>query len=199
MNYLAHAYLSFNNKHLLLGNMCSDFIKGKKKLDYSLAIQQGIVLHRAIDEFTDTHSSTAEAKVFFKPFVGLYAGVFIDVVYDHFLATDKNEFINNEALKNFTTNTYNILQENIYELPEKFQTIFPYMQKQNWLYNYQFNWGIEKSFEGLVRRAKYLSSWKEAFSSFQNNYTALQNCYTNFFPEIKYFANQKIQELLNKK
>ncbi|MBS1627851.1 MAG: DUF479 domain-containing protein [Bacteroidetes bacterium] len=196
MNYLAHAYLSFNNKHLLLGNMCSDFIKGKKKLDYSLAIQQGIVLHRAIDEFTDTHSSTAEAKVFFKPFVGLYAGAFVDVVYDHFLATDKNEFINDDALKKFTTNTYNILQKNISVLPEKFQNIFPYMQKQNWLYNYQFNWGIEKSFEGLVRRAKYLSSWKEAFTAFENNYTALQNCYKCFFPEIKYFVNQKMQELL---
>lgn len=196
MNYLAHAYLSFNNKHLLLGNMCSDFIKGKKKFDYSLPMQQGIMLHRAIDEFTDTHPSTTKAKIFFKPFVGLYAGAFVDVVYDHFLAIDKNEFINNEALLNFTHNTYNILQENIYQLPEKFQIIFPYMQQQNWLYNYQFKWGVEKSFEGLTRRAKYLSFWAEAFSAFINNYQALQNCYTNFFSEIKYFANQKMQELL---
>lgn len=84
MNYLAHAYLSFNDEPTLVGNMISDYIKGKKKFDYSLPIQQGIQLHRFIDEFTDFHVATKEAKQFFKPSVGLYAGAFVDVVYDHF-------------------------------------------------------------------------------------------------------------------
>ena len=62
MNYLAHAYLSFNHPEILTGNMISDFVKGKKKFDYPTTIQKGIMLHRAIDQFTDTHEATKEAK-----------------------------------------------------------------------------------------------------------------------------------------
>ena len=88
MNYLAHSYLSFGDSEILVGNMISDYVKGKKKFDYPLAIQKGIMLHRTIDTFTDTHPATKAAIVFFKPVVGTYAGAFVDVVYDHFLAKD---------------------------------------------------------------------------------------------------------------
>ena len=84
MNYLAHAYLSFNDPEILVGNMISDFVKGKKKFDYPIRIQSGITLHRMIDTFTDEHPATKEAKEFFRAYYRLYSGAFIDVVYDHF-------------------------------------------------------------------------------------------------------------------
>jgi len=86
MNYLAHAYLSFSNEEILVGNMISDFVKGNKKVAYPSSIQKGIMLHRIIDRFTDDHPATRQANTFFKPAVRLYAGAFTDVVYDHFLA-----------------------------------------------------------------------------------------------------------------
>ena len=92
MNYLAHAYLSFNNPGILAGNMISDFVKGKRKYDYPQKIQQGIAVHREIDRFTDTHPVTKEAKEIFRPAYRLYAGPLIDVVYDHFLANDIDQF-----------------------------------------------------------------------------------------------------------
>src|SRR6266487_5277817 len=88
MNYLAHAYLSFGNNEILIGNMLSDFVKGKTKFSFPLNIQKGIFLHRAIDSFTDIHPVTKHAKQVFKPVTGHYAGVFTDIVYDHFLAAD---------------------------------------------------------------------------------------------------------------
>ena len=193
MNYLAHAYLSFNQTNILLGNMSSDFIKGKKKFDYPLGIQNGIALHRLIDTFTDEHAATLEAKKYFKSTVGLYAGAFVDVVYDHFLANDKNQFPTDAHLKNFANNTYEQLQLHKDLLPLKLQQMLPYMQSQNWLYNYQFNWGIQKSFEGVVRRAAYLSNSEAAFAAFENNYAALQGCYNLFFNDVKKMAVQQIQ------
>ena len=92
MNYLAHAYLSFEITDITVGNMISDFVKGKQKLDYPVAIQHGITLHRAIDSFTDSHAVTRQAKSFFKEDYGLYAGPLVDVVYDHFLANDPLRF-----------------------------------------------------------------------------------------------------------
>src|ERR1700682_4685290 len=74
MNFLAHAYLSFEIPEILVGNLISDFVKGKKKFDYSFPIQHGISLHRSIDHFTDTHPVTSKAKSLFKADYGLYAG-----------------------------------------------------------------------------------------------------------------------------
>lgn len=197
MNYLAHAYLSFNHEPTLVGNMISDYVKGKKKLDYSIEIQRGIELHRKIDTFTDAHEATKQAKQYFKASVGTYAGAFVDVVYDHFLALDVNVFSTSVHLNNFATSTYLLLQNNHQVMPDRFGKMLPYMQQQNWLYNYQFLWGIEKSFEGVVRRANYLSSSTTAFEAFQQHYSELQNCYNAFFSDVKKMALQEFECMQN--
>lgn len=197
MNYLAHAYLSFNHEPTLVGNMISDYIKGKKKFDYAIEIQKGIQLHRKIDTFTDAHEATKQAKQFFKPSVGVYSGAFVDVVYDHFLALDATVFSSSFHLNDFAVSTYQLLQNNHHIVPEKFGKMLPYMQQQNWLYNYQFLWGIEKSFEGVVRRANYLSSSATAFEAFQQHYDELQNCYNAFFNDVKIMALQEFEFMQN--
>jgi acyl carrier protein phosphodiesterase len=190
MNYLAHAYLSFNDPEVLTGNMISDFVKGKKRFDFSEKIQKGIMLHRDIDTFTDTHPVTKKAKEFFKPQVGLYAGAFVDVVYDHFLARDTKEF-NHESLLKFSLFAYEALEEHKDILPAKFANMLPYMRRDNWLYNYSTLKGIENSFAGLTRRAKYLDNSAPAFESFLKNFQALQDCYNSFFTDVKSFAFNK--------
>src|SRR5262250_3396363 len=112
MNYLAHAYLSFNDDQTLVGNMVSDFVKGKKKFDFTEGIQKGITLHRAIDTFTDSHEATKLAKEIFRPSYRLYSGAFVDVAYDHFLATDLNEFTD-QTLEEFSANVYRIVDRHI--------------------------------------------------------------------------------------
>jgi acyl carrier protein phosphodiesterase len=197
MNYLAHAYLSFNHPEILVGNMISDFVKGKKKFDYIPGIQKGIELHRAIDTFTDFHPATKEAKVYLQPAVGAYAGAFIDVVYDHFLANDAAQFAP-ENLAQTAAGTYSVLNQYLPHLPPNFQTMLPYMETQNWLANYASLQGIEKSFGGVARRAAYLNSSSEVFRLFRQHYLTLQKCYNVFFPDVKAYAASYLQTLLNK-
>ena len=185
MNYLAHAYLSFNIPEILVGNMISDFVKGKKQFDYPLNIQKGIQIHRAIDAFTDAHAITKLTKQYLYPAVGTYAGAFIDVAYDHFLANDNLAFKSADDLQQFATSTCGVLNGFSGVLPERFAKILPYMQQQNWLYNYQYLWGIKNSFEGVTKRAKYLESSDNCFKLFEENYTSIQECYQLFFPELK--------------
>jgi len=184
MNYLAHAYLSFGRPGILVGNMISDHVKGKRKFDYPGQIQQGIAVHREIDRFTDTHPATKEAKEVFRPAYRLYAGSLMDVIYDHFLALDENEFTD-ESLKAFTINTYAMLDQFTDHFPEKFSRMYPYMKAQNWLYNYRYRQGIEKSLAGLVRRAKYLEESDTAYLLFNEHYNKLKDLYQLFFPELK--------------
>jgi acyl carrier protein phosphodiesterase len=193
MNYLAHAFLSFNNEEILAGNMISDFVKGRKKLDYSLEIQKGIHLHRLIDNFTDFHPQTTKAKEFFRPKYRLYSGAFVDIVYDHFLALDAKQFTEYGGLDNFTKTTYQALDKSISHLPIAFQKMFPYMKRQDWLSNYQLKDGIRKAFGGLVYRAAYLYESDVAFEIFNTRYKELGSCYDAFFPELKAYTLQSLK------
>ena len=187
MNYLAHAYLSFGEPEILAGNIFSDFIKGKKRYLYPKRIQDGITLHRAIDEFTDSHAVTANAKQYYKPVYGLYAAPFIDIVYDHFLANDRSIFANDE-LSVFASTTYSQLQQFEGLFPPSFGMVFHYMQLHNWLYNYKSTDGIFRSFNGLVRRVAYMNDAQPACELLIKHYDALRECYEAFFPELKAFA-----------
>ncbi len=184
MNFLAHAYLSFRQPNILVGQMISDFVKGKKQFDYPEAIQVGIKLHRAIDDFTDSHAATHEAKQYFRADYRLYAGALVDVAYDHFLANDISIFPSAETLMESALHTYATLQSNYTILPENFQRMLPYMQQQNWLYHYRTIDGMSKSFAGLVRRSKYLTDSNTAVAILEHNFEALQKCYQTFFPEL---------------
>ncbi|MEO6000174.1 MAG: ACP phosphodiesterase [Chitinophagaceae bacterium] len=195
MNYLAHAFLSFHQPDILVGNMISDFVKGRKKFDYSPAIQKGITLHRAIDEFTDFHPVTNKAKQFFRPVYRLYSAVFTDVLYDHFLANDPALFPDSKSLAHFAAQTYQVLSAYKSVTPGNFNRMLPYMISHNWLYNYQFREGIRNSFHGLVRRAQYLDESDIAFAIFEKHYEDLKQCYQDFFPELKDFACNTLQLL----
>jgi acyl carrier protein phosphodiesterase len=194
MNYLAHAYLSFNNADWLTGNLISDFVKGKKRFGYTPGIQQGITLHRAIDDYTDRHEITKATKEIFRPAYRLYAGAFVDVVYDHFLANDNQQFENNEALMEFSLKSYASLESNYHLLPAIFYGMLNRMKEQNWLYNYRYLFGMENSFKGLVYRSKYLVESETAFALFTANYDSLKHSYEEFFPGLKLFAQQFIFE-----
>jgi acyl carrier protein phosphodiesterase len=196
MNYLAHAYLSFNDEPVLVGNLISDFVKGKRKFNYPEGVQKGIALHRAIDEFTDSHDATKIAKDIFRPHYRLYSGAFIDVVYDHFLATDPNEF-SEVGLKDFSEKVYTVLDKNENYLPDRFARMFPYMKMQNWLFNYRTLGGTESSFGGVVRRAQYLTESDTAAFLFEEHYKDLKYCYQNFFPQVKSFAYSIYKEIMN--
>jgi acyl carrier protein phosphodiesterase len=194
MNYLAHAFLSFQNEEVLFGNMISDFVKGKNKFAYSSEIQQGITLHRAIDAFTDSHPTIKDAKQIFQQTYRLYSGAFIDVVLDHFLAKHLQE---KTDLLLFTQKTYSSLEKYTEQMPVYFQKMFPNMQQNNWLYNYQFNWGIQKSFIGLQRRATYIAETETAYQLFIKEYRALQECFNIFFKEVYNNAAQEYKNLTN--
>ncbi len=195
MNYLAHAYLSFSDPAILVGNMVSDFVKGRQKNSFNGKHLAGIYLHRAIDSFTDTHPATREAMEFFRADYRLYSGAIMDVIYDHLLATDEKEFPG-QVLFDFSQEVYRQLEREAAHLPARFIPVFGYMRSQNWLYHYRTEDGLARSLGGLVHRAAYLSDSAPALRSFRRHKTALRDCYEKFFPDVKQFAKQKLGELV---
>ena len=194
MNFLAHAYLSFEHKEILIGNMISDFVKGKSRYQYPAGIQKGIVLHRSIDTFTDAHEATKSAANIFRPYYRLYSGAIMDILYDHFLANDESIFSEPELL-NFSKNVYAVLEENASHLPPFFIHVLLYMKTENWLYHYKTKNGIEKSLTGLVRRAAYINESSTAIHLFNEHYSFLKECYAAFIEDVKKFAKHQFDTL----
>lgn len=190
MNYLAHAYLSFNDVDLLIGNMIADFIRGKQIEAYPERVQQGIHLHRQIDEFTDKHPVVKETKLLFRPYANRYDGSFLDVSYDYFLCNDMDREPD-DGWDNFVQRCYVEIDKCLAWLPTDFGRMYEYMKRDNWLYNYRYSWRIKRSFEGLTRIVNYLPDDADVYRGFESNIEKLQESYDLFFPELESFVRER--------
>lgn len=192
MNYLGHALLSLGDPEILAGNMIGDFVKGSNILvTFPEGIRAGIILHRKIDAFADAHPATLKAKNLFRPDYRLYAGAFVDSLYDHFLANDPHYFPTEKSLFDFSQQVYENLTAQQEILPEKFRQMMPYMFSNNWLYNYRTLQGMKQSFGGLVRRAKYLDNSDKAYELLVTHYYELNQYYFDFIDDmVRYVKNE---------
>lgn len=196
MNYLGHALLSFGDPQLLTGNMLGDFIKGRKALEaFPDRIRQGILLHRRIDQFTDEHPASLKAKNIFRKDYRLYAGAFVDSLYDHFLANDPHYFASAEELLIFTHTTYAQLQANRPYIPLPALPFFDRMQSDNWLYGYRTLKGMERAFKGLVYRAAYLDNSDKAYALLVTHFYELNQLYLDFIGDLVDFVKNELNGL----
>lgn len=106
MNYLAHIYFSGTNRKVAVGNFIGDFVKGKSYEKYPSSFQKGILLHRKIDHFTDTHPIFLETVDLLRPSFGRYSGIMADMYYDYLLASDFERYSNGQSLGKFSRNFY---------------------------------------------------------------------------------------------
>lgn len=193
MNFLAHAYLSFGNEGILIGNMIADHVKGQHALQaFPEEVRRGINLHRKIDAFTDEHPATQRAKVWFREDYHLYAGPIMDTLYDHFLANDPVHFRDEQALRHFTQQTYATLDQHHDILPLTFADVLPYMKEHNWLFEYRNLMGMKKSLNGLSRRAKYMGPAEKAYELFITNYYAINQCYFELMDDLVLFVKREL-------
>lgn len=189
MNFLAHAYLSFNDPEILIGNMIADLVKGKQIEEYPERVKEGIRLHRKIDSFTDKHPVTIQTMEVFKPSVGRYAGAFLDVAYDHFLALSPI-YEPAEGWENFSEKCYSQISLFGEIFPPHFSSIFFYMKRENWLYNYRNTWLIKRSFKRLKQRAIYLKNSAPVFADFEHHYDEIKKSFDLFFPELRSYVKE---------
>lgn len=193
MNFLSHLYLSGNSDAILIGNFIGDFVKGKQMDVYPKEIRKGIILHREIDFFTDNHPIVSKSKDRLREKQGHYAGVVLDIFYDHFLATDWARY-SPVPLKDFAQSVYGKLKKNKALLPSKARFMLPYMIKDNWLVDYSKIAGIDRACKGMAQRTKFESNMGSAVQLLQEYYTELQGEFALFFPILEQHCLKFIEE-----
>lgn len=194
MNLLAHAYLSGDNDYLLIGNFIADHIKGKHPASFPADVIKGINLHRDIDYYTDQHPVFNRSCNLLYSTYHKYAGVVVDMVYDHFLARHWNQY-HKQSLEEFTGYCYSVLLRNYNILPQRTKSLLPNIIMDNWLTAYAHLEGLEKSFTGISRRAKYNPGLENAVVDIKKHYGQLEKDFSDFFPDLVFFTNKRIFDL----
>ena len=194
MNFLAHIYLSYNDPELTIGNFIADSVKGNKLLDYPDRIRQGIVLHRKIDSYTDTHPIVKQSGSRLFPKYGHYSGVIVDILYDHFLAANWSTY-SSIPLDQYVQEFYELLEEYYEVLPLKIQQFMPYMLQDNWLLSYATIPGISKILSQMNRRTKHKSKMNLAVAELEMYYEEFGSEFTAFFEELELYTKNELKTL----
>ncbi|MCE3280160.1 MAG: acpH [Bacteroidetes bacterium] len=191
MNFLSHLFLSGNSEGLIIGNFIADSVKGSDYKNYPEEIQKGILLHRQIDTFTDKHPIVEESKIRLREKYHKYSSVIIDVYYDHFLASNWDQF-SSVALNDYTKEIYSIIQNNQHFLPDKARQFMHYMIQYNILEAYSRLEGIQRVLEGMAGRAKFESNMEHSIHDLREHYSLFENEFKKYFPELQQFVNEQI-------
>ena len=192
MNYLAHLFLAGEREEARIGSLLGDFEKGNIKGKYSreVEVEVEIEIHRKIDYYTDNHKVIKEAKKIFSEERKRYAGIVLDVFYDHILAKSWGNY-SKVALDDFTREVYSILLKNKSVLPYKLNEIVPTMIEQDWLSSYQHFSGFEMAIDRISLRLKRSNSLLDCISDVEHSYDFLSSGFDIFFPELIDFVSSQ--------
>ncbi len=194
MNFLAHAYLSFDQPKVLVGNFIGDFVRGNIKDQFEKEIVLGIMLHREIDDFTDTHPEVKKAQEILKPKFGRYSMVITDIFFDYFLSKYWGNY-DHRSIQEFASQVYKTISRFEAKLPLSFVYLFHFMEKENWLVAYGTLEGIRTSLTGISKRTAFDSKMETAHLSLKEHETTFKNHFDKFFPDLVHFSKKKLEEL----
>ena len=189
MNYLAHLFLSGSDEQTMVGNFIGDYVKGNTWNQFPEKIKKGILMHRLIDSFTDAHPKFREAKTFFRDEFGLYSGIVIDLIYDHYLAKNWNKY-SDLTLRTFAKRSHAVLLQNFMHLPERVQSFLPFLIQHRRLESYA-------SVIGIIQTLKIMSNYSTlpaksdfVFETITTNNDFFEANFSEFIADLIKYTNE---------
>jgi len=188
VNFLAHLYLSPDSPDALIGSLLGDFVKGPlERADYNGEITRAIRLHRAIDTYTDAHPVVLASKARVSPARRRYAGILVDLFYDHFLARHWRDY-HDSSLEMFAAGIYGVLADRAAGLPEPAQRMVAFMTRQDWLVSYRDLEGIGTALDRMGRRITRGNVLLGSVGELEADYAAFEADFRAFLPEVTAYA-----------
>lgn len=187
MNHLAHVFLAPDSPEARVGSILGDFTRG---IDVSLlpvSVQQGIRHHRAVDSFTDQHPEVLASKTLFSKQRRRFAGVALDILYDHYLLRHWQRFSQTDRAI-FIEHIYQELQRNEHLMPEKMAQVTRRMVEHDWFGAYRDLESIGYALDRVAGRIRFANKFTGMIEEIRANDVELENRFLRFFPDLQYFA-----------
>lgn len=190
LNYLAHSYLSFNRSELIVGNFIADSMHGNNFSGLPAGVVQGIMLHRKIDSYTDSHPVYLTSKHRFSKVFDKYSGVLMDIIYDHFLAKHFDRY-SELPLQTYVSGIYETLAAHYGYLPEHARRFYGYMTERNILFHYSTLQGIETVLSHLSHRIRHRYELHLAVPILEEQYEAIEAEFFVFFDALCTYCKEQ--------
>ena len=187
MNHLAHLFLAGDDAESLIGNLAGDFVKGPLGDRFPRGIHDGIMQHRRIDAYTDSHPSVAAFRRVLTPEHGHYSRVIADMFFDHFLAGRFEEY-GGETLDAFLARTFATMDPHIEMMPGRLRALYPYIRDEQWLQSYRDVKGIHFALMNMSRRFSRRPRLETATRHLIDSRVELERHFTEFFPDVMRIA-----------
>lgn len=172
----------------MLGSLYGDFVKGSLAGRFPPQLEAGIRLHRAIDRYTDSHPLVLAALARFPRERRRYAGIILDVFFDHCLARHWQDY-HPEPLSTFTGRVYGVLRRTP-DHPGRLAAIAPLMIEHDWLGSYREFEVLGRVLQGISRRLSRPEGLLGVLPELQALYPALLSDFRAFYPQLQAFAEQ---------
>ncbi|ABC27571.1 uncharacterized protein conserved in bacteria [Hahella chejuensis KCTC 2396] len=183
MNFLAHFHLADLSATSFTGNFLGDFVKGAELNHLPASVATGIRLHRAIDLYTDNHALVKEAIALISPARRRFAGIIVDVAFDHFLARSWRDW-HADSLQDFADGVYTSLLVEYELMPPRAQRTVRHMSEHDWLNGYARLPNIYRSLDNIAARLSRRTAMYGAGEEVELQYQALEACFLGFYPEL---------------
>lgn len=187
MNFLAHLLLAGPDPASRIGNLLGDFVKGTPESlenQFPPKVLAGIMMHRRLDLFTDQHRSFLAAKELLTEERRRFAGIIVDVFFDHFLSRCWDKHCE-QALPKFVEEIFELLKTHPDWLSENLLSLLPRMRRENWLMCYGTVEGLNLTFARISRRSPRLTAICEATEDLTDHYPKFQEAFDAFYPDVK--------------
>ena len=191
MNFLAHAFLAGPLATDRIGGMIGDFVKGR--LDplppgLGAALAAGVMLHRRIDSFADTHPAFRRSRARVSAERRRVGGIMVDLFYDHFLALHWTRF-SAQPLAEFTAHTYRLIGQHPEPMPESFRPVFERMAQHDWLASYRDAANVARALDRMAEfRLRRPNPLAGAGEELLRDYAGFEADFFDFVPDALAFA-----------
>ena len=194
MNFLAHLYLADLHQDSLMGQILGDFVKGKAICAYEPEICRAIRFHRKIDRFADSHRVTRTSRRRMSARRRHYAGIMVDLCYDHFLACHWRQY-SQEPLPLFCRRVYGRLAAYPHPLPPEAKRVIARMIQHDWLRSYRKIDNIALALDRIADRLSHGERFLGGIVDIQSNYRELEQDFRFFFPELIDYTHEYVGSL----
>ena len=134
MNHIAHFLLAPHTVEGATGTLLADFQRGSIPAQLPAAVRGAIRLHRSIDSHTDRHAVTGAARALFASGLRRYAGVALDLYFDHCLVRNWPAHAQ-QSFPSFVAATYERLGAGLDSayVPQPMRRMAAAMRSDDWL------------------------------------------------------------------
>ena len=185
MNYFAHLVLSQPTVESTVGNLLGDFAKGVKREVLSPAVTSGLDNHRAVDRFTDAHESIQALKRLFSPERRRFAGIALDVYFDHLLMRHWAEF-DTRSLEQVIAEFYQRMTEGQSLMPSAhMRNTTQRMVEYDWFGSYRDIDSIAHALDRIAARLRFKNRFDNSIEDILTNQGEIDTVFLTFFPLLK--------------